>query len=148
MIANGKPVDFLIRLVSRLRNISVFALVGLASTLAYAVLFGVFHQTLPLSAAVCSVVAYSLCAVGSYLGHRHLSFRSDRAHQVALPRFLMVSLFGNLLAFLIAAVLTDYYGYPVTVSTVVICIVIPLCSCVLNSRYVFGAPLLQPGKPL
>ncbi|MGL4636486.1 MAG: GtrA family protein [Beijerinckiaceae bacterium] len=134
------------RLQRKTRNLSVFALVGIASTLSYALLFNTFHKWLPLSAAVCSLLAYSVCAIGSYLGHRHLSFRSSRSHQIALPRFILVSLMGNLLAFLIAAVLTDFYGFQVLVSTVVICIVIPVCSCILNSNYVFGAKLLEPEK--
>jgi putative flippase GtrA len=131
----------------RLRNISVFAVVGLASTLAYALLFNVLHAHLPVPAALSSVLAYSLCAVGSYLGHRHLSFRSARAHALALPRFVLVSFAANAAAFLIAAVLTDWQGYPVIVTTAVICVVIPLGSLVLNAGYVFGANLLPPQVP-
>ncbi len=140
MTGSGSVFDAL----GRLRNISVFAAVGLASTLAYALLFNLAHAHLPVPAALSSVLAYSLCAVGSYLGHRHLSFRSDRAHALALPRFVLVSLAGNAAAFLIAAVLTDWLGYPVIATTIVICVAIPLGSLVLNAGYVFGASLVAP----
>jgi putative flippase GtrA len=133
---------FVFTALRRLRNISVFALVGLASTLAYALLFNLLHAHLPVPAAASSVLAYSLCAIGSYLGHRHLSFRSDRAHSLALPRFVLVSLAGNAAAFLIAAVLTDWLGYPVIVTTAAVCVAIPLGSLVLNAGYVFGVSLV------
>jgi putative flippase GtrA len=119
-----------------------FAAVGLAATLAYAVIATVFHAALPFPAAVSSGLAYAICAIGSYLGHRYFTFSTVSQKPYGGQAFVLLSLTGHGLSVLVPAALSDYWGFATIVSTVVTCTVIPLSSALLTSRLVFGVPLV------
>jgi putative flippase GtrA len=114
-----------------------FTAVGLTAMAAYAVIvtalaaFGVGPQWLA------SGCAYAIAAVWSYAGHRRFSFRSDAPHAVAGPRFVIVTLAGQALAIAIPAVITDLAGHPGHVATVLVCLICPAVSFLLNSSFVF-----------
>jgi putative flippase GtrA len=119
-----------------------FAVVGLAATLAYAFIATAFHAILPFPAAVSSGLAYVVCAIGSYLGHRFFTFRTVAQKPDGGQAFILLSLTGHGLSVLVPAVLSDYLGFATIVSTAVTCTVIPLSSALLTSRLVFGVPLV------
>ncbi len=119
-----------------------FAVVGLAATLAYAIIASVFHAALPFPAAVSSGLAYAICAVGSYLGHRYFTFSAVIQKPYGGQAFILLSLMGHGLSILVPAVLSDYLGFATALSTIVTCTLIPLSSALLTSQLVFGVPLV------
>jgi putative flippase GtrA len=136
--ASSKPSSGFSRYARAVR----FAVVGLAATFAYAILATVFHGAFPFPAAVSSGLAYAVCAVGSYLGHRYFTFSTVSQKPRGAQAFTLLSLTGHGLSVLVPAVLSDYLGFATMVSTVVTCTVIPLSSALLTARLVFGVPLV------
>lgn len=122
-----------------------FAVVGVAATLAYALLATLFHAVLPFPAALSSGLAYLVCSLGSYIGHRFFTFSAVQERPRGGQMFFLLSLVGHGLSFVIPAMISDFLGFATWVSTLATCTVIPLCSALLTSRLVFGVPLL-PAK--
>lgn len=125
---------------SKGRNLSavvaIFGSVGVAATLCYLLIVSGLTALSGLSPAKASVVAYLICTILSYYGHKHLSFASKRADAVAVPRFLASAVIGLAMAWLVPAV-GDDLGWPAAVSFVLICVLVPGLNFVLLSRWVF-----------
>ncbi|WP_380877566.1 hypothetical protein ACFB49_13370 [Sphingomonas sp. DBB INV C78] len=118
------------------RKIGAFGLVGGASTLAYIALALGFGR-LGLHAVAASFAAYLVGMVISYAGHRHLTFASRRPHSEALPRFVLVNLFGVGLSLAAPFLLTVTFGLPPAVAVATTTILVPLASFVGHNRFVF-----------
>jgi putative flippase GtrA len=114
-----------------------FAAVGLAAMAAYAVVATLLSLAGVRPHWLGSGLAYAAAAVWSYIGHRRFSFRSDAPHASAGPRFIVMTALLQGLAVAIPAAITDVAGYPAHVSTIAVCIVCPIASFILNSRFVF-----------
>lgn len=114
-----------------------FTAVGLAAMAAYAVVVTLLLALGLRPHWLASGCAYALAAIWSYIGHRRFSFRSDRPHAVAGPRFIVVTLTGQALAIAIPALVTDLAGHPGYVATLAVCIVCPAVSFLLNNSFVF-----------
>lgn len=113
-----------------------FASVGVAATLTYAALGLLFARGFGWTPLGASVAAYAGASVFSYLAHRRLTFRSERAHAVALPRFAV----SNATGLAIAAglpLIGDRLGLPVEAGLAATCVAIPLVSYLLLDRLVF-----------
>lgn len=67
-----------------------FGSVGLTSTGIYFALLWCVKQLLPLPVSVQAAVAYVIGMAGDYLLHRSFTFRSQRQHTHAGPRYLAV----------------------------------------------------------
>lgn len=117
-----------------------FVLVGLAATLCYAVLAWTSTTRLGLPPPVASLASYAAAAVLSYLGHRHLTFRSRRPHGEAVPRFAGISVAGYGVAFLAPWLLTDRIGAHPGIAIAVTCAVVPVLTYVGLGRLVFRNP--------
>jgi putative flippase GtrA len=115
-----------------------FTAVGLAAMAAYAVLVTLLSAVGLSPQWLASGAAYALAAVWSYIGHRRFSFRSDAPHAVAGPRFVVVTLTGQALAIAIPAAITDLAGYPGHLATILVCLICPGVSFILNSSFVFA----------
>jgi putative flippase GtrA len=118
-----------------------FGLVGSAATLSYVAVSVVLHRA-GLAATPASMTAYLIAGCVSYVGHKRVTFRSDRAHAVAAPRFLASLGLGIVAAGAISAVLVEGLRLPVIVSTLTTCVVAPLLSYATLSLFVFGG---RPG---
>jgi putative flippase GtrA len=114
-----------------------FTAVGLAAMAAYAAIVTTLAALGLRPQWLASGCAYALAAIWSYVGHRRFSFRSDAPHAVAAPRFVIVTLTGQALAIAIPAVVTDLAGHPGHVATVLVCLICPAVSFLLNSSFVF-----------
>ena len=64
-----------------------FGVVGLATAALYSAVLACGRSLAGLSLPVSGALAYSLALPFNYLVHRRWTFRSDRAHADALPRF-------------------------------------------------------------
>ncbi|MDR4306388.1 GtrA family protein [Chelatococcus sambhunathii] len=115
-----------------------FASVGVVATLLYAGLGLVFAHGFGLAPMVTTVVAYALAAVFSYTAHRSVTFRSDRTHAVAVPRFAVATACG----FGLAALLTltvERLGLPYAVGVGATCLAVPVFNFVVLDRLVFAS---------
>lgn len=115
-----------------------FAAVGVASTLLYAGLALAATALLPGPAAVAALAAYALAAVFSYTAHRRFTFRSDRPHAEAAPRFVGLSLVGWGIAAAAPALETDWAGLPPVMPIATTVVLVPLVNFVLMRRMVFA----------
>jgi putative flippase GtrA len=123
-----------------------FLSVGLAATLAYAILATIAHHSLPFPAAVSSGLAYAACALGSWFGHRLFTFHDVPPLRGRPLIYFAISASGYALSILIPAVLSDMNGLPTSISTLATCTVIPCVSAILTSRLVFGVSLFEKSK--
>jgi putative flippase GtrA len=122
---------------SHVPRLTRFGLVGGAATLSYVAVSVLLHRA-GLAATPASMTAYLIAGGMSYLGHKRVTFRSDRAHAVAVPRFLASLGLGIVAAGVISAVLVEGLRLPVIVSTLATCVVAPLLSYATLSLFVFG----------
>ncbi len=122
-----------------------FAIVGVGSTLIYAVLAYLFTVRLQLPAVVGSVLAYCCGAVFSYTTHRRVTFRSDRPVVEEVSRFAGISFAGWIVAIISPLILTNAWGLPPIVAIVFASIAVPLLSFLGMERFVFRArPVRRP----
>ena len=118
-------------------RLSRFVLIGIASTVLYAVLAFVFAGMEGLGATGASVLAFALAAVFSYAGHKYVTFVSDGAHRLELPRFLVLSAIGLAVVSLLPAILSGLFGLPAAIPILLACIVIPAVNYVVLGKWVF-----------
>lgn len=77
-----------------LRKIVVFGIVGIgASVLHIIIAWAVLHVSAT-SIFVANLFGFLVAFIWSYLGHYHFTFRSDRDHKQAVPRFALTALLG------------------------------------------------------
>lgn len=118
-------------------QVARFLGVGIVATATYVVLAWLGAEMVALPAAAVSLGAYFVASAISYLGHRAITFRLARPHLEALPRFLGVTIAGNVLAFVIPMVLTDLLGLAIAISIAVTCVSVPVFTYFSLSRLVF-----------
>jgi putative flippase GtrA len=113
-----------------------FVTVGAAATLAYAAFAWLLARLAERPALEASILAYAGAAALSYAGHRWVTFRSDRAHRVALPQFLALSAFGCGVAAALSSA-GAWLGLPVEAAIAATCLAIPALNYVVLDRIVF-----------
>jgi putative flippase GtrA len=120
-------------------RISRFALVGIGSTLIYALcaLFLSRGQGAALPATSASVAAYAAAALFSYAGHKYFTFVSSGTHAMELPRFLLLTASGLIVAFALPELFTQVLGIPASIPIVLTCVVVPVVNYVVLGRWVF-----------
>jgi putative flippase GtrA len=122
--------------VKMLPRVVRFGMVGAASTLAYMAL-ALLGEALGMAVVVASVAAYSLCIPFAYLGHRHLTFGSDRPHREAASRFVALNLLGLGVSAAAPWLLCDLAGLPAVAGVFTAAILVPLASFAGQSLFVF-----------
>ena len=115
-----------------------FAAVGIAAALVYAVLAWLLTVVAGLPATVASFVAFGVAALCSYLGQRQMTFRSDRPHREAAPRFLGLTLVGYAIVIAAPLVFTDMLGADPLVAIVVASTLVPVVNYLGLERIVFA----------
>lgn len=94
------------------RRLVHFAAVGLVGTAAHYLLLVTLVEGAGADPVVGSVAGFCLGALVNYgMSHRFV-FRSDRAHQEALPRFFAVALSGLAWNTLLMSLFTHVFGWP------------------------------------
>lgn len=73
---------------------------------------------------IVSSACYAAMVVPVYLAHRRLSFRSDAAHQVALPRYIIVQVTGLALAAICSFFAFDVLALPAVPASALVIIVV------------------------
>jgi putative flippase GtrA len=123
-----------------LPRLSRFALVGLLSTLVYAVVALVLGAVFENAAgqAPISLLAYAIAAIFSYIAHRLFTFASSGAYRSEIPRFVLLTLTGAGISFVIPVIVEYWLGLPILFSVAAVCIIIPLSNYFALDRWVFG----------
>lgn len=85
----------------RLREVIVFLMVGGTSTALFAA-FGVLFTRASVRPSLAMLLALAILIPPSYLGQRSLTFRSDRPHHSAFPRYVGTQAVGNVLGLIVA----------------------------------------------
>lgn len=120
--------------------LSRFAAVGLLSTAVYAVLALLLSGPwIAFPQVAASAAAYATATVFSYLAQKFVTFRSPGAHRQQAPRFAAAAVLGFAVATIIPAV-TAALGAPVLVPVALTCVLVPVLSFLLLSRWVFAEP--------
>ncbi len=144
--APAKPVWSLLRgaySASGLARAVHFCFVGGFTTLLYAALAWAGVSVAGLPGWVASAGACTLAGLVSYFGHRHVTFRSTRAHGQTLGRFVAAAAAGYGMAIAAPVLLGDVLGFGPFVAIAAACIGIPLVNALVLSRLVFQTPLLD-----
>lgn len=114
-----------------------FAIVGAIATLSYTVMAWIFTVAMGISGMLASFIAYGLASVLSYCGQRWITFRSDRPHGDALPRFGSVALVGYTVALALPLCLTDWLGANPAIAIIATALIVPVINYVGLDRLVF-----------
>jgi putative flippase GtrA len=121
-----------------------FALVGVAATAIYAVLAWAGTEGLGLPSPLASIAAYAFAALCSYVGHRSMTFTSDRRHREAVPLFGGIAVFGYVVALGAPWLLTEKLGAPAHAAILTTCMLVPVFNYLALAR-VFAAAPARPG---
>lgn len=119
-----------------LRKLGRFVSVGAAATLGYAAIGWLLARAAEIPPFQASIAAYGVAAVFAYVAHRRFTFRSERAHVIAGPQFLVVTAIGMVIAGALALA-AEAYRLPVEVGLLATCVVVPCLNFLLLDRVVF-----------
>lgn len=123
-----------------------FVAVGLSATLVYFfVALALTYAAFP--SAVSSLAAFGVSSAISYAGHRGLTFRTNAPHLATAPRFTGWVVLQSGLALIVPAILTDVAGLPAAGSFVAVCILMPVLSLLVLSRFVFATNVERASSP-
>jgi putative flippase GtrA len=121
------------------RQFTVYALVGVAATLAhYAVLISLV-EGFRWRAVPAALAGYVVGGVISYLLNRRHTFASDRPHRQATWRFALVAFLGFCLTYAFMHLFVDKFGAPYFPAQIVTTVLLMFVSFGLNRVWTFGA---------
>jgi putative flippase GtrA len=120
-----------------------FGVVGLISTLIYAVIAALGNNLTALPAEAVNSIAISISGLWSYVGHYHITFRSDAAHRSSLAKFFVLLALGYAVSSCIV-LLSDRLGWPRNLATAMIVITIPIINFVAMQLWVFARSHTAP----
>jgi putative flippase GtrA len=121
-----------------LRRLGTFASIGAAATIGY-ILIAESLAFLGLKPALASLIAYGLCGVWSYLGHKRFTFVSSTPHSIAAPRFVVVAVVGLLIAAGAPLLYARLFGPSPYFAVLATCVVAPIVSFLASQNFVFDA---------
>jgi putative flippase GtrA len=122
-----------------LRRLATFATIGAAATIGYAVIAESLTY-LGCRPVLASLIAYAICACGSYLGHKRFTFGSAGRHSVEAPRFFVATLVGLLVALAMPLLFARFFGPSPYFAILATCILVPILSFIASARFVFRHP--------
>jgi len=114
-----------------------FACIGGAATVAYALLAYVMTKSWGWQPVLASAIAYSLCALGSFLGHKFLTFKSSAPASQEAHRFVLTTAIGYALALAVPFFVTQTWLFDARISIVMVCILSPTLNYILLNYFVF-----------
>lgn len=130
---------------SLLEQMLRFAFVGgLATALHYLILITLVNGT-GLNVSVASAIGYTLSTLFNYASNRRLTFRSQRSHRSALPRFLWLAGFGLAINTVTVWLLAERLGIHYLIAQVV-ATALTLCWNFFAARHWAFAPETDPSR--
>jgi putative flippase GtrA len=123
------------------RQMVRFALVGVAATAAHYLV--AIAAVLYTNVYVANFLGYVAAVAISYFGHQRFSFAlspQEIFHRKQFPRFILGSLGGLALSYLVLAVMEDALGTPHWLSLAAAVCLVPIYTFLVNKLCVFRAP--------
>ena len=121
-----------------LAKLAWFGCVGGAATLSYAAIAYVLKEQFGWLPALASAMAYVICGVGSFAGHKLLTFRSQAPAGGEIGKFAATSLLGLGVALMVPYGLTQVLQWDARIAIALVCVLCPLLNFILLSLFVFG----------
>jgi putative flippase GtrA len=121
-----------------------FGIVGLISTAIYVVVATIGTRWTPLPLVLVSTAAYLASGVWSYVGHYHITFRSDTVHGTSVPKFFVLFGLGYAVQTGIV-ILNRRVGLPPELGTVAVAILLPVMNFIIMQLWVFAGHRVVPG---
>ncbi|MEM1376671.1 MAG: GtrA family protein [Pseudomonadota bacterium] len=116
-----------------------FAVVGGVATVGYVALYAFFVSQFPSAhETLIAIIAYSLCAIYSYLAHKRFTFQNADAHSLTGPRFVLTTGLGLITAIAIAFLAGTMLGFSAVVVASLTAIAVPILNLVLLDKFVFA----------
>jgi putative flippase GtrA len=119
-----------------LRRLATFATVGAAATIGYAAIAESL-AFVGLRPVLASLIAYAICACGSYLGHKRFTFVSAGLHSVEAPRFFIATIAGLVVALATPLLFAQFFGPSPYFAILATCLLVPVISFIISARFVF-----------
>lgn len=123
---------------NKIGTVIKFGGVGLVATVTYFAFANLLIATGLRDAKLASFVAYLSAAAVSYFGHKILTFQSSQPHKIGLPRFILTTVFGSLIAYWFPKIVTEQFGQTPQVAFGAICLIIPILNYFLFKFWVFA----------
>jgi putative flippase GtrA len=121
-----------------MRKIIGFVIIGGTCAALYTLLCIVLTQAAQWPIWAASMFAYAVCVPANYLCQKVLAFQSERAHAVALPRYLATHIGNVVLAAVLSEVLSRIPGLPPTGVFLATAVLVSVTSYVLLDRWAFA----------
>lgn len=115
-----------------------FGAVGAVGTVAHYTLFVALVEWAAVDPVPASVAGAALGALVNYLLNYHYTFRSDRRHRDALPRFLAIAGLGLSLNTLCMALFVDSFGMHYLVAQVLATLSVLIWNFFANRHWTFA----------
>ncbi len=122
-----------------LRQVSLFALVGLCATAVYLLVANLLMFFTPIEATWASVIAYCAGMIISFVGQRRLTFGLQDADRGHITRFIVVSAAGLLVSYFSVFLVSDVLNLHPAWATLVTVAVVPVASFFAMKLWVFAA---------
>jgi putative flippase GtrA len=120
-----------------LRQFLTFAGVGVVAAVAHYGVLIVLVEIFKIAPVIATLWGFLAGAAVSYWLNRHFTFRSDRPHREAAPRFLAVSTGGFVLNGLIMFVLNEHWGVPYLLAQVIATLIVLVWNFSANRLWTF-----------
>ena len=91
----------------------LFVLVGGTAALGYIIICTIFLQLLGLRPAVASLLGYGIALPPAYCAQKLITFRSESAHKIAFPKYLVVQAVSNINAAILGEIFIGILKYPI-----------------------------------
>lgn len=126
--------------IVRFWRVARFGFVGLFCALVFGVCSRSLIDLLGLPVYAAAGLSYILVVPLSYVLHRGVTFRSTAAHSASLPKYVVVSAISTAMAAWFPAAMNSKRGLEMDINYALslTCVVVPLVTYVLKSKWVFA----------
>ena len=124
--------------MSATRQLSRYALVGVAATLVHYAILITLVEAIGWRAVPATLCGYVAGGVVSYLLNRRHTFASDRPHEEATWRFALVAFAGFCLTYGLMHVFVDRLSFPYLPAQVATTLMVMFVTFAINRAWTFG----------
>lgn len=119
------------------RKIIRYAVVGVIGTAVHFSVLVLLVERFGVEAVTSSTIGFIITVIVSYALNHRWTFRSDRGHGSALPRYIVVSVTGMFLNSGIMYLTVHVFGLWYILGQCLVVVVVPLTNFVLNYKWSF-----------
>lgn len=122
-----------------MRSVSWFTVVGAAAAVAHYVIAVTLEGLLQMNPAWANVMGFFFAFPVSYIGHHKFSFANHlKTHQHALPKFMLVAVFGFLANQTMVLLCLRFTALPFWLVLAVVMLLVAICTYLLSKHWAFS----------